>query len=93
MSWYNVKIRNEKNTNTKKRRILELLSVTGRYIMSKVKSIYKKLMKKEPKKPAKILNILEKEVNEAEMLQRKSIDELKEIARLKRIKKRDKLRK
>ena len=77
----------------KKRRILEVLSAPSRYIMSKVKSIYKKLMKKEPKKPAKILNILEKEVNEAEMLQRKSIDELKEIARLKRIKNRDKLRK
>ena len=43
-------IRNEKNTNTKKRRILELLSPPVRYIMSKVKSIYKKLMKREPKK-------------------------------------------
>ena len=35
----------------KKGRILEVLSVPSRYIMSKVKSIYKKLMKKEPKKP------------------------------------------
>ena len=82
-----------RKTPTQKRKILELLSAPGRYIMSKVKSIYKKLMKKEPKKPAKILNILEKEVNEAEMLQRKSIDELKEIARLKRIKNEHKLRK
>ena len=78
-------IRNEKNTETRKRRILEVLSAPGKYIMSKVKSIYKNLMKKEPKNPAKILNILEKEVNQAEMLQRKSIDELKEIGRLKRI--------
>ena len=88
-----VKILEMKKHQHKKRRILEVLSAPSRYIMSKVKSIYKKLMKKEPKKPAKILNILEKEVNEAEMLQRKSIDELKEIARLKRIKNRDKLRK
>ena len=81
-----------RKTPTQKRKILELLSAPGRYIMSKVKSIYKKLMKKEPKqKLAKILNTLEKEVDQAEMLQRKSIDELKEIARLKRIKNRDKL--
>ena len=86
-------IRNEKNTETRKRRILEVLSAPGKYIMSKVKSIYKNLMKKEPKNPAKILNILEKEVNQAEMLQRKSIDELKEIGRLKRINNRYKLRK
>ena len=88
-----VKILEMKKHQHKKRRILEVLSAPSRYIMSKVKSIYKKLMKKEPKKPAKILNILEKEVNEAEMLQRKSIDELKEIARLKRIKNEHKLRK
>ena len=88
-----VKILEMKKHQHKKRRILEVLSAPSRYIMSKVKSIYKKLMKKEPKKPAKILNILEKEINEAEMLQRKSIDELKEIARLKRIKNSDKLRK
>ena len=39
-----------RKTPTQKRKILELLSAPGRYIMSKVKSIYKKLMKKEPKK-------------------------------------------
>ena len=38
-------------------------------------------------------NILENEVNQAEKLQRKSIEELKEIARLRRIKNRDKLTK
>ena len=44
-------------------------------------------------KVAKIPNISENEVNQAEKLQRKSIDELKGIARLKRIKNRDRLTK
>ena len=44
-------------------------------------------------KIAKIPNILKNEVNQAEKLQRKSIDKLKEIARLRRIKNRDKLTK
>ena len=48
-------------------------------------------MKKEPKKPVKIPNILENELNNVEKLQRTSIDELKEIATLRRIKNRDKL--
>ena len=42
---------------------------------------------------AKIPNISENEVNQAEKLQKKSIDELKEIARLRKIKNRDKLTK
>ena len=42
-------------------------------------------------KIAKIPNISENEVNQAKKLQRKSIDELKEIARLRRIKNREKL--
>ena len=51
-------------------------------------------MKKEPKKTAEILNTSENEVNQADKpLQRKSIDELKEIARLRRIKNSDKLKK
>ena len=50
-------------------------------------------MKKEPKKPVKIPNILENELNNVEKLQRTSIDELKEIATLRRIKNRDKLAK
>ena len=44
-------------------------------------------------KVAKIPNISENEVNQAEKLQRKSIDELKGVARLKRIKNRDRLTK
>ena len=50
-------------------------------------------MKKEPKKPVKIPNILENELNNVQKLQRMSIDELKEIATLRRIKNRDKLAK
>ena len=42
-------------------------------------------------KIAKIPNILENEANQAKKLQRKSIDKLKEIARLRRIKNRGKL--
>ena len=38
-------------------------------------------------------NCSQNEVNQAEKLQRKSIDELKEISRLRRIKNRDKLTK
>ena len=59
----------------------------------KQRVFYRKLVKKEPEKTVKIPNISENEVNQAEKLQRKSIDELKEIARLRRIKNRDKLKK
>ena len=78
--------RKEKNTNTKKWCILCLLSVPGSYISHKVKSIYKELMKKEPKKT-------DNGVNSVKKLQNKSIDELKEITRLRRIENRDKLKK
>ena len=53
-----------------KRGILRLLSAPGRYVIRKVKSIYKKLMKKEPKKT-------DNDVNNVQKLQNKSIDELK----------------
>ena len=69
------------NTNAKRP-----LSAPGRYIESKVKSIYKKLVKKERKKT-------DNEVYNEEKLKRKSIDELKEIAKLRRIRKRGKLKK
>ena len=43
--------RNNKNkTNTQKTGILRLLGAPCRYIGHKIKSVYKKLMKKEPKK-------------------------------------------
>ena len=82
--------RKRKSTNTKKRGILRVLSAPGKHIKHKVKSIYRKLVKKEPKKTAKTPKILENEVNSVEKLQRKSIDELKKIARLRRTKNRDK---
>ena len=47
------------NINKKKRGILRLLSVPGRYIKGKVKKIYRKLVKKRAKKTVKIPNILE----------------------------------
>ena len=80
-------IKSRKNsTNTKKRGILSILSAPARYIKRKVISIYKKLVKKEPKKT-------DNEVYNEEKLKRKSIDELKEIAKLRRIKNRGKLKK
>ena len=42
----------------------------------KQRVFYRKLVKKEPEKTVKIPNISESEVNQAEKLQRKSIDEL-----------------
>ena len=41
---------NKKSTNAKKRGILRLLSAPARYIKLKIKSVYKKLVKKQPKK-------------------------------------------
>ena len=70
----------------KKGGILRLLNAPARYIKRKVKSIYKKLVKKEPKKP-------DNEVYNEEKLKRKSIYELKEISKLRRIKNRGKLKK
>ena len=68
-------------------RHFKVLSAPARYIKRKVKSIYKKLVKKEPKKKT------DNEVYNEEKLKRKSIDELKEIAKLRRIKNRGKLKK
>ena len=42
--------RKKNNTNAKKRGILRLLSSPARCIKHKVKSIFEKLVKKEPKK-------------------------------------------
>ena len=78
-------IKKPQNMSTKK-----LINTLNRYD-SKRKG--EKLSKIGLGKVAKIPNISENEVNQAEKLQRKSIDELKEIARLRRIKNRDKLTK
>ena len=68
----------------KKRDILRLLSAPASHVKRKIVSAYKKLAKKEPRKTAKV-------VYNEETLKRKSIDELKEIAKLKGIKNRGKL--
>ena len=78
--------RKEKITNTKKTGILRLLNAPDRYIKRKIKSIYKKLVQKEPKKT-------DDEVYNEEKLKRKTIDKWKEIAKLRRIKNRGKLKK
>ena len=62
--------RKENNTNTKKRGIFRLLSAPDRCIKCKVKSIYKKLVKKEPNKTVKTPNILENNVNNAKKLKK-----------------------
>ena len=69
--------RNKKRTNTKKRGTLRILSAPVRYIKSKVKNVYKKIVKKHKK--------TDNEVYNEEKLNRKSIVELKEIAKLRRI--------
>ena len=58
----------------------------ARYVKHKIESAYKILVKKEPKKTAEVSY-------HEETLKRKSIDELKEIAKLRGIKNRGKLKK
>ena len=86
--------RKEYNIITENKGFIELLNALSRYYSRrKVKNIRKKLLGIGPEKIAKIENISKNELNQAEKLQRKSIDELKEIGRLRRIKNRDKLAK
>ena len=66
--------------------ILRLLSAPVRHVKHKVKSVYTKLVKKQPKKT-------DNEVYNEEKLKRKSTDELREIAKLRGIKNRGKLKK
>ena len=77
--------RNKKRPNTEKRGNLRILSAPVRYIKRKVKSVQKKLVKKEPKKP-------DNQVYNEEKLKRKSTGELKEIAKLRRTKNMGKLK-
>ena len=68
----------------------ELLNTLNRYDSRRNS---RKLSKIGLEKIAKIQNISENELNETKKLQGKSIDELRQIARLRRIKNRDKLTK
>ena len=70
----------------------ELLDTLSRYdSRRKVKSNRRKLLKIKLEKIAKIQNISKNELSKAEKLQNKSIDELRGIARLRRIKNRNNL--
>ena len=72
----------------------ELINTLTRYdSRRKVKKIRRELLKLGLEKIAKIQNISKSELNQAKKLERKSIDELKEIARLRRIKSTEKLTK
>ena len=70
----------------------ELIDTLSRYdSRRKVKSNRRKLLKIKLEKIAKIQNISKNELNKAEKLQNKSVDGLRGIARLRRIKKRNNL--
>ena len=72
----------------------ELLDTLSRYdTKRKVNSNRRKILKMGLEKIAKIQNISENELRKAENLQSKSIDELREIARLRGFKKLDDLTK
>ena len=72
----------------------ELINTLIRYdSRPKVKNNRKKVLKIGLEKIAKIQNISKTELNKAKKLQRKSIDKLKEIVRLRRIKNIEKLTK
>ena len=81
----------EKPQNMSKK---ELLNTLIRYDSKrKVKKICKKLLKLGQEKIAEIQNILNNELNQVKEFQKKSIDELKQIAGLRRIKNTEKLTK
>ena len=77
---------NNTSSNVKKRGILRLLSASARYVKLKMVGVYNKLVKKQPKKTDNV-------VYNEEVLKGKSIDELKGIAKLRRIKNRGILKK
>ena len=91
---YNLITKNRGFIEPQKMSTQELLNTLSRYdSRRKVKSNRRKLLEIGLEKIAKIQNISKNELNPAKKLQKKSIDELKEIARLRRIKNRDKLTK
>ena len=85
-------IKSENNIITENRGIIQLLNALSRYYSGrKAKNTRKKLLGIGLEKLAKIENISKNELNQAEKLQKKSIDELREIARLRGTKNREKL--
>ena len=89
---YNIITKNRGAIEPQKMTTKELLNTLRRYdSRCKVKSTHRKLLRIGLEKIAKIKNISKTELNQGEKLQRKSGDELKSIARLKRIKNIEKL--
>ena len=92
--------RKEYNIIAKNRSIIEPQNMYTKKLINsryhsrrKVRNIRRKLSKIGQEKIAKIQNISKNELSQAKKLQRKSIDELKEIARLRKIKNNEKLTK
>ena len=91
---YNIIVKNRGIIEPQNMSTQELLNTLSRYDSRRnIKSTRRKLLKIKLKKIAKIQNISKNELNKAEKLQNKSIDELRGIARLRRIKNRDNLKK
>ena len=91
---YNLIAKNRGIIEPQKMSTQELIDTLSRYdSRRKVKSNRRKLLKIKLEKIAKIQNISKNELNKAEKLQNKSIDELWGIARLRRIKNYDNLTK
>ena len=92
---YNIIVKNRGIEEPQKKSTQELLNNTlSRYDNKrKVKSNRRILPKIKLEKIAKTQNISKNELNKDENMQKNSIDELREIARLRRIKNREKLTK
>ena len=91
---YNIIAKNWGIMEPQKMSTKELMNTLSRYdSRCKLKNIRKKISGIGLEKIVKIQNISKNELNQAKKLQRKSIDELKEIARLRRIKNIEKLMK
>ena len=88
---YNIILKNRSIIEPQNMSAQKLIDTLSRYgSRRKVKNIRKKLLKIGLEKIAKIQNISKNGLNQAKKLQRKSIDESKEIARLRRINSRKK---
>ena len=94
--------RKEYNITAKDRGIIEPQKMSTQELIDtlnrsdsrrEIKKIRRELSRIELEKIAKIKNVSKNELNHAKNLQKKSIDELKEISRLRRIKNTEKLTK
>ena len=91
---YNITAKNRGIIEPQKMSTQELIDTLNRSdSRCEIKKIRRELSKIELEKIAKIKNISKNELNHAKNVQRKSIDELKEISRLRRIKNTEKLTK